>query len=478
MRWTKVISLKVFTVLVFCGILAVNMLGSALAESAPNPSLIISQLKITSSNGQFVTLYNTTNTVLDMNKFQLAYFNSYDLGKATSSRLIALSGSLPPHSYYMLNDSSLNICYQITINSINLGFSSVAGMIQLVSLNQLSVGGSITPVAIDYASWSKTAVSGAQTLPASTNAFLLRQPLDTFGNPIVSLPGSGSWLQVQPDVNKPCQLVTNSSPSNIVNTGMNQLLPPSEPGVVFVNSQPDAVSSEPSIPVSDIGLKSPLISELLPNPSPNSVNASEEYIELYNPNDKPFDLSGFILQSGLSTVHKYSFTPGTVLAPNSFTAFYTDNTGLTLSNTNGVVKLFDPLGNSIYSTANYSSAKTGQAWALNNGVWAWTGEPTPGAANKIILPALVKTKALKSQAKKPSSSKQKTSKTSKKPKKAKKISMSNTASEPVKEHSLQAWALAIIICLALLYACYEYRTDISNKIYKLRQHFRNRQQLS
>jgi len=361
---------------------------------------------------------------------------------------------------------------------MSLGFSSVAGMIQVISLNQSSVGGSITPSVVDFVSWSKTANNGAQTLPSNFNAILLRQPLDISGNPSLSQPGVGSWLQVQPDANKPCQLVTNSSPSNPVNTGMSQLLPPAEPGVLFINTQPDAVSSEPTIPLADIGLKSPLISELLPNPNPSIANASEEYIELYNPNDKPFDLSGFVLQSGLSTVHKYYFSSGTVLPSKSFTAFYTDNTGLTLSNTSGVAKLLDPLGNSIFSTANYSTAKTGQAWALNNGVWTWTSEPTPGSTNKIILPATATPKSDKSKTKKVTGTKQKTAKPSKKSKKAKKVSITNTASEPVKEPSLQFWALAIIISLALLYACYEYRTDISNKIFKLRQYLRNRQQPS
>lgn len=474
MRWTKVISLKVFTVLVFCGVLVANMLGSALAESAPNPSLIISQLKITSSNGQFATLYNATNTTLDMSKFQLAYFNSYDLGKATSSRLITLSGSLPPHSYYMVNDSSLNICYQLTVNSLSLGFSSVAGMIQLVSLNQSSIGGSITPSVVDYVSWSKTATSGAQTLPANTNAFLLRQPLDVAGNPNINNSGAGNWIQVQPDVNKPCQLITNTTAPTQVNIGMNSLLPAVEPGVIFVNQEPDALSSAPAIPLADIGLKSPIITELLPNPSPSNISASEEFIELYNPNEVNFDLSGFMLQSGISTVHKYTFPSGTTLPPNSFTAFYTDNTGLTLSNSGGVVKLFDPLGNSIFATTNYGTAKSGQSWVLSNGAWTWTTEPTPSQANKITTPASVKKKSIKAVSVK--KSKNKLNNKPKKNKKSKKIDINNTASEPVKDSSLQVWALAIIMTLALLYACYEYRTDISNKIYQFRQHLRNRRQ--
>src|SRR5689334_2381732 len=73
-----------------------------MAETADAPSLVISQLKITSSNGQFVTLYNTTDSALDMSRYQLEYFNNFDLAKSTSSRLIALSGTVPPHGYFMV----------------------------------------------------------------------------------------------------------------------------------------------------------------------------------------------------------------------------------------------------------------------------------------------------------------------------------------------------------------------------------------
>ena len=55
------------------------------------------------------------------------------------------------------------------------------------------------------------------------------------------------------------------------------------------------------MPAADIGLSAPQISELLPNPAGTGNDATDEFIELYNPNDQPFDLSGFVLQTGLTT---------------------------------------------------------------------------------------------------------------------------------------------------------------------------------
>ena len=79
------------------GLMTFSQSNTVLADTADVPSLIISQLKITSSSGQFITLYNATNASLDMSKYQLEYFNNYDLSKATSSRQIALSGIILTH---------------------------------------------------------------------------------------------------------------------------------------------------------------------------------------------------------------------------------------------------------------------------------------------------------------------------------------------------------------------------------------------
>lgn len=473
MRWTKAISLKVVTVMVFCGWLVGTTLGSALAESAPNPSLIISQLKITSSNGQFVTLYNATNTTLDMSKFQLAYFNSYDLSRSTSSRLIALSGNLPPHSYYMVNDSSLAICYQMSIDSMSLGFSSTAGMVQVVGINQSAVGGSVSSSVIDFVGWSKTAIAGAQTLPANLNAFLMRQPQDGLGNPSISIAGAGNWLAVQPDTKNPCQIVTNSPSPVAVNTGISQLLPTVGPTATMVN-QVDDSTEQSLIPAQDIGLRSPVISELLPNPSGSGNDLTDEYIELFNPNNISFDLSGFALKTGIYTTRLYTFPSGTNLPPNSYTAFYSETTLLSLSNTGSIAKLLDPYGNSLSATTNYGTAKDGQAWALDNGTWRWTIKPTPGQANQVIIPI---SKSKKSSVKSITTKKsvQKT-KAAKKPKskKTKNIKLANASAEPEVKTSIQVWSIAIIACLTLLYACYEYRKDFSNKIFQLRRYIENR----
>lgn len=452
------------TVIVVCVLVSLvvpNVFSVSQAEAADAPSLVISQLKITSSNGQFVTLYNTTDSELDMSRYQLEYFNHYDLSKATSSRLIALSGTVPPHGYFMVNDDALLLCYRLTVDSTSLGLSSTAGLVEVLGFNQAGPGGSVTPMLQDHVGWSKTAAAGAQTLPANTDAFLQRQPIDAHNNPAVTAPGGGSWQSVQPAGNNPCNLMTNSSNPVNVATGMGQLLPGSEPAATIVSAAAGSGLSVPAIPVADIGLMAPSVTELLPNPAGTGNDATDEFIELYNPNDKTFDLTGFGLQTGTTTFRNFIFPAGTTLPPRAIVAFYSDKTGLSLSNSGGQAKLIDPFGNNISAAGIYGTAKDGQAWALAKNKWYWTSRPTPGKANVIKQPEAAK----KTSKKTASKTKKSTTKT------ATHLAAASGTEDESQLTPIHPAVLALIGGIALLYGAYEYRADMANRLHQLRRQF-------
>lgn len=454
----------VIVVSVLVALVAANLLKTSQVTAADAPSLVISQLKITSSNGQFITLYNATDTELDMSKYQLEYFNNYDLGKATSSKLIPLTGMVPPRGYFMVNDDALRLCYQLTVDSTSLGLSSTAGMVEVFGYNQNGPGGSVTPTLQDYVGWSKTAASGAQTLPANTSAFLQRQPVDSRNNPNVGLTGGGSWLNVQPDPTNPCNLISATGAPTAVPTGFGQLLPGSEPAATIVSIDSGSGQAAPSLPAADIGLQAPSVSELLPNPVGTGNDTTDEFIELYNPNPKPFDLSGFIVQTGLTTTHNYVLPAGTSLPAGGFAAFYASKTGLSLSNSGSQVKLLDPFGSSISTSGAYGTAKDGQAWALAKGKWYWTSQPTPGKANVIKQPADAKKSGKKSTSK----TKSATTKT------AAHFNSSGAPDDEAGMTPVHPWTLAIIGGLALLYGAYEYRVDLANRFQQYRRQLADR----
>ncbi len=421
-----------------------------LAESAPvGPELVIAQVKVTSSDGQFITLYNNTAGTIDLNNIQLQYFNNYDLASATSSKLVKLTGQLSPHGYAVVNDGAIQACYQMTVNSVSLGLSTTAGFLQVS--HYLGDSPHVVSVLDDYVGWSKKLVPGAQALPADASSFLQRQaPGGSSKLSLIQIPGDGGWQSVkQLNGNSPC------SPSQTSGSlGGGSLAPGSAPIPYTVNTASATLSS---IPADDSDLKAPQISEVVPNPASPKTDANDEFIELYNSNAKPFDLSGFILQVGTTTIHKYTFPDGTTIEPKQFTAFYSSDTNLSLSNSDGQVKLLDPAGNVLNKTDEYTGAKDDYAWVSAGGLWQWTTTPTPGKAN------LVSTPANKSGA--PSGSGSSTKKGS--------VLAAATNTGPgggtpsaVRMHPL---VLAGVGAVALLYAVYEYRHDLGNFFYKLRR---------
>ncbi len=461
------------TTVVAGGLLAVwpmlSLAAPAIGAADPTtgvPSLVISQFKITSSNGQFITLYNPTDSLQSMSNYQLEYFNNFDLGKATSSKLIALSGTVPPHSYFMVSDDSLRLCYQMTMQSASLGLSSTAGLVEVLHFSQSDPGSGITTSVEESVGWSKTAAAGAQTLPANTAASLLRQPQAASGVPLVTAPAGGSWQPVQPSPSDACQLVKVNDPANTpVNTGLNELLPSVEPPALIVSLAASGQDpAAPSLPAADIGLMAPRLSEILPNPLGSGNDASDEFVELYNPNATSFDLTGFSLQSGIASLHHAAFPSGTLLPAKSFTAFYSSNTGLSQSNSGGQVQLLDPFGSSLSSTAIYGSAKDGQAWALANGKWYWTDMPTPNAANVIKQSGGAAKNAART-----SSTKSRTTTGGAQPLAAANASVTKSDASQTPIHLT---ALALVGGLALLYGAYEYRADLANHFYWIGRHLR------
>lgn len=465
MRRVKSITRTITAAIVLMSCLSLDGPVPAVAEAADNPSLIISQLKITGSEGQFITLYNTTDSALDMSGYQLEYFNDYDPGQATSSRLISLSGYVPPHGYFMVNDDSLVLCYRLTIDSMSLGLSSTAGFIEVVSSNQSGPDGPFISTLQDYVGWSKKAAAGAQTLPGSDSEFLQRLPVSAENDPDITSPGAGSWQTVQPATGNPCELVSTSSGTGSPATpGPDRLLPATEPPATIISTGGAGSAAKPVLPSHDIGLRAPTVDELLPNPMGTGNDSTNEFIELYNPNPTYFDLSGFSLQTGTTRLHTFKFTKGTRLPARGFTAFYSAKTGLSLSNTGSQARLLDPFGNSISASAPYVKAKDGITWSLARGKWYWTTQPTPGKANVIKEPLDRKKKSTP----KSTSATRTISSIS-----GRAVGSDSTAatSDQTPVSPIHLRTLVLVVALALLYGIYEYRADLANHLYRFRRHF-------
>jgi hypothetical protein len=211
------------------------------------------------------------------------------------------------------------------------------------------------------------------------------------------------------------------------------------------------------------------LSEILPNPASPKTDADDEFIELYNPNTKAFDLSGFKLQiasATSSTIHSYTIPAGTTIAAKGFKAFMSADTNLSLNNTAGQAWFVDPLDHTVSTTGAYSDVTEGASYINTSGRWQWTMSPTPGSANKLQAGAGKSSSSKKSASVNGRSVTGLTGGSSSAVKGASTSSF-NQAAQTVPLHP---GTLAAVVALALLYLGYEYRRDVANKIQQFREY--------
>jgi hypothetical protein len=208
------------------------------------------------------------------------------------------------------------------------------------------------------------------------------------------------------------------------------------------------------------------------------TDAQDEWVEIYNPNDQPVDLGGYTIFTGATFAYKYTFADKTIIDAHGYTDVSSGNTALSLANSGGAAKIVGPNGQ-VFDQTTYTQASEGLAWAKDsNGYWQWTTTPTMDAANVITsVPAPVKKAAATVQ----KAIKASSSKAASKPKSTTKItkvkSATTTADAPdliAAPTPLPSWLLAVVGVLAVLYACYEYRFDIANKLYQLQRYREDR----
>lgn len=420
------------------------------------PALQIRELNITGD--EFVVLQNAGTLPLELNDYWLGY-NSDDAASYVVPTQQLPSAELQPGESILLNTGATSTCDASIVDRLGFSsFSNTKGVLQLRLLTNTGVNSTFTTV--DSVAWGKLPgdpiqIADEKGLSDGATAVWYRDVTDS-----QALWQVGSYadcsLTLLPPADEPDQ------ESEVISWPQNSASPPS----IYVGVVSTTKTSSPTVPAVDRGLKAPQLSEILPNPASPQTDASDEFIELYNPNSKPFDLSGFTLQTASTsstTTHSYHFPAGTVIAPGAFMAFKSAQTHLSLGNSGGQVWLIDPLGTTLDSCEPYGTAKDAQAWIDASGKWQWTVQPTPGSTNKVAVPAVGSTKAATVNGKKVTTLS--TSSNAGKVNGASTIA-DQTVAAPLSIHPL---TLAVIILAALLYGAYEYRYDMALKYQQLRR---------
>jgi hypothetical protein len=492
--------------------LLVAMPSHLMAEgvSAAVPPIVITEMQpgtATSGSQEFVELFNQSTQAIDLTKGQWQV--QITSSKATTwdgAKTVNLSGVFYPGTYMLLASNytatgdSKSYLQDYASAQFTAGLTATSGHIRVVYTSSGST------LSSDKLEWSTTQADGSYTSAgiSGTSTYALDAAIST-GSSIKRTTDINHVFMNTTDISQnfavspcPSPTATNTASQSSITDTSSAPLPtsiditnplclvtaPSATGeddeLATSNTEPPAVllpsevsptvastASAPSIPASDKGLDAPQITELLPNPGSPHTDAADEFVELYNPNAVAFDLSGFMLEAGLTGNKHFTFPAGTTIAPHAFVAYFSETTKLSLSNSGGKVTLLDPLERVISQSDAYGTAKDNQAWARANGAWYWTTQPTPNAQNVISQPA-AKTKS--TSASTASKTKKSSAASAASAKKSTTASDTQLASNTVEDTPLHPLTLAVVGGFALLYGAYEYRHDVANKLYQLRRY--------
>jgi hypothetical protein len=508
----------------------VSVLADQLPEQLPVPMpalppVIITEVQIGmrdyqngSASDEFIELHNTTGSVIDITGWEVRYYTALSttephptLQTTDASRRIkigaASTGSvlLVPHGYFVLYAGTVPQTMPATVLSQSdaLGLATTDRSLVLLSRSQATCEFKTE----DAVAWGVGAFGEGAPVPRGAKDIVMQRYTDTEGVYVDTNDNSNDFAMTQITATyynatpgqQSSHYMTNDQLATLQSQERTAITLPIEDCVVSVGDtntppaeensdsppsttipaesdqeEPEGDADVPTIPLGNRGLRAPQLSELLPNPGTPLADDADEFIELYNPNDAAFDLSGYVLETGITTKRRFTFTSGTMLPPKSFTAFFSSGTNIALSNTTGQVRLIDPLGVVLVESDPYGLAKDNQSWLLANGTWQWTAHPTPGSMNILIAPASKKTTKT-TTATMPSSASKKTTavktastaKTKETPASDDKPAVSNAAST-ASRMPLHPLVLALVGGFALLYGAYEYRKDLANKFYQLR----------
>lgn len=343
-------------------------------EIMPNPQ---------KGDNEWVELYNTTGTHIDLNNWLLI---------DASKKETTLSGIIGANNF-------------ILIEKINGNLNNSGDTIQLVSQDTI----------IDSLTYNST--NNYAPLPQKGEALArINESQNTQNNQIdfaiTTLPTPGQLNQIiQPIITKPeTDAITidnniktipdtnkkksfNQDITNSGSIGINQntispivekplllcpLCPPCEIiQTPTISSEENTITETKQPKTENTSYSAIYISEFLPNPSGADTN---EWIELYNPNNHDINLENWILDDSEGGSKPYTFSSQTIPS-EGYLLVKKNQTNITLNNTSDSVRLFSP-DNEIQDQIDYDDCQENKSYARNQDQeWLITTELTPGYEN-------------------------------------------------------------------------------------------------
>ena len=428
---------------------------------ALKPTLLIVEVQTGSSSStgeDFVELYNPGEDPVDLTTIRLDYLATGATSQWTKKT--TLVGNLASHDRYLI--STKNYLVEIADAHLTSGMSKTGGSLRLTQVGQLGAADET----LDLIGWGTAKeFMGDDALPGPDDGTSLKRRVDE----------DGAFVDTKDNV---ADFGKSSSPTPSSNSDspVSEIDPIEDPAPIVPEDPSDETSSPDPVEesIASTGADADVwITELFADPASPQTDADDEFVELYNPGNTPIDLSGYVLQTGLTYSHSYIIA-SLELAAHQYQTLPAHETGLALSNSGSRARIVGPSGKVLYETAAYEKALEGQSFSLgDDAVWHWTTTVTPNEQNSFTVPAIKSQTSSKTTSQSKTSTKKTSSKaatpktTSSKASKADTSSNSGNALATRSPHLSTRWLVGLG-SLALLYAGWEYRDDLRAKIYKLR----------
>lgn len=449
---------SLFSSLIFaaCWVLVSSQSAAAATVESTRQPLLITQIQpesATSGSEELLAIYNPNSNPIDVTGWELQYRSA---ASQTTGRWTT----------------------KATIECLTPAADCTVQLAAKASLVLASYSVKDTTV---YPLKSGMALSGGQVR-------LVQTPEDDTAEPLVEdMVGYGTAVVAEGDHAAPAPEVgiaivrKQTAAHEFIDTNDNQadfmlnrpVAPPKEPDP----SDEEPADEEPQkyLPI--------YITELLPDPVSPAQDATDEFIELYNPHDVPVDVAGYVLQAGSDW--RYAFTLRDITIPaKGYVVLSAEQTGILLSNSGSSVRLLDPDGSQVDTITPYAKAEPGLSWMKDSaGGWHWSKTVTPGAANILTAPAVELKAATAKKAATPKATATKKPATAKTVSAAKPKQPTNKAAKQPAETATQQladakptnyWLIWSVAALAGGYMAYEYRSDALRSMRKLRERIKSK----
>lgn len=434
---------------------------------------------LSSGTEEFVELYNPNANDVDVTDWQLQYRSASSTGSWTTKRKIAcepvVSGCtvvMPAHGRLVL--ASYTITGLTGAQPLTSGMADAGGQVQL--LNPGPTAATTDDVVNDMLGYgTATAAEGAAPAPKPPAGKSLKRLVSEDGYFIDTNVNATDFIvgcdpPTPGDQAEPLSTAPASCPDSQASPPPDETPDPPTPDP---GDTPPVDSPPPPDPVGGMGggpYLPVLVNELLPDPAAPALDANDEFVELFNPNNTAVNLKDYQVQSGTSYHYKYSL-PDVTIGPLQYLAITSEESGLVLSNSGTSVRVLDPSGQTVDETGNYGAAVEGQSWSKTDaGDWQWSTSLTPGQPNIVTAPApkaTAKTTAVsttkKTTSKAASTSKPKVAGISK----TVAATSADQAQPDAADPSTNYWLLGGVGSLVLGYGLYEYRQGIGQGLRKV-----------